>query len=266
MGKLAVVTGAASGIGRELAKLAAEKGYDLVVVDKDEEGLNGLKEEILKDSSDHKVEILAMDLASPEAVEVIRESVIQIGKPVALLINCAGFGVFGRFTETTLEKELEMIRLHVELPVSLSKVFLPGMLAAREGRILNVASLAGFVPGPMMSVYYASKAFLINFTRAMDSELSGTKVKVSVLCPGVTRTRFSGTVHGTTATIAKDGFLSLSADLVARRAFRMLWKGKPVIIPGRINRIIYLFQRILPQSWLAKAVYRSQIRIRKSVA
>ena len=149
MGKLAVITGAASGIGRELAKLAAEKGYDLVVVDKDEEGLNSLKQEILKDSRDHEVEVLAMDLSSRESVEVIRESVIQNGKPVALLINCAGFGVFGRFTETNLVRELEMIRLHVELPVSLIKAFLPGMVAAGEGRIMNVASLAGFVPGPM---------------------------------------------------------------------------------------------------------------------
>ncbi len=265
MNQLAIITGAASGIGLALAEEAAREGYALLLVDIDNTGLSKAAEQLTGEYPFVDVIPLHVDLASDEAPERIGKKVDETGKSVGLLINCAGFGVYGAFAQSPWEREKEMIWLHVLTASVLIKEFLPGMIGRGEGHILNVASMAGFVPGPLMAVYYASKAYLISLSRALAAELNGTGVTVTVLCPGVVKTGFSRTVHGDTAAIAKNKSFSSSAKDVARYAFKAMKKKKTVAIPGLMNKVLYFFQRISPTAFTAGMVKRSQQKIRQSV-
>ncbi|NOY37386.1 MAG: SDR family oxidoreductase [Chlorobi bacterium] len=265
MEKIALITGAASGIGLALAGEAARDGYSLLLVDKNSAGLQQATDGIKQRYPDIRISFLAADLSRNETVGEILNKIKETGAYVSMLINCAGFGVYGNFFETVWERELEMISVHIETPTRLIKEYLPGMIKNGEGYILNVASLAGFIPGPVMAVYYATKAYLISFSRAVAAELRGTGVSIAVLCPGVTHTGFSRTVHGKTAGIAKSGSLSATAESVARYGYRSLKKGRIVVIPGLVNKILYSFQRIFPSSVVVRMVKRSQERIGRSV-
>ncbi|HEX7506237.1 MAG TPA: SDR family oxidoreductase, partial [Polyangia bacterium] len=183
--KMALVTGASAGIGRALARLAAKDGHDLVLVARRRDRLEELSAELTA-AHGVQVTVIAADLSDHAAPAAIAERLRSDGKHVDFLINNAGFGSCGPFSQAVLDREVEMIHLNIRALVQLTHLFLPEMLARRSGRILNVASVAGFVPGPYMATYYASKAFVLSFTEALSAELLGTGVSITASCPGPT--------------------------------------------------------------------------------
>jgi short-subunit dehydrogenase len=187
--KAALITGASGGIGYELALLFARDGFDCIVVARSRDKLSELATRL---ESEFRVKtlVIAKDLSRPTAVDEIYEEVTAASKQVDVLVNNAGFPVFGLFVETDLQVELEMLQVNVIALTALTKLFLKGMIERRAGRILNLASTAAFVPGPLMAVYYASKAYVLSFSEALANELRGTGVTVTVLAPGPTRTGF----------------------------------------------------------------------------
>ena len=185
----ALITGASSGIGLELAKLFARDGYELVLVARRVERLEELGRELTQRHG-VRCHTISVDLAQPDAAAEIVRRLEGAGPAVDVLVNNAGFGVLGPLATTEPETAGRMIRVNIEALTQLTRALLPGMLARRRGRILNVASTAGFAPGPLMAVYYATKAYVISFSEALAEELRGTGVTVTVLCPGPTRTEF----------------------------------------------------------------------------
>lgn len=248
----ALITGASEGIGRELARLYARDGYRLILVARNEARLGELADELGKQYEARSI-IIKQDLAKPESARIIFEIVQQEKISVDLLINNAGFGYLGNFANSEMNIFLEMIQVNITSLTYLTHLFLPEMIDRRSGRILNVASTAAFQPGPFMSVYYASKAYVMSFTLGLREELKGTGVEVSVLCPGPTVTGFQSR-----ARIAESHFLKrmsgIPAEDVAATAFNGLKRNKPLIIPGILNRIGVTGTRMLPRTWLAKAV------------
>jgi len=229
----ALVTGASAGIGRELARLAAKDGHDLVLVARRRERLEELAAEVTA-AHGVQVTVVASDLSERAAPADIAERLRAAGTRIDFLINNAGFGTCGPFSQAILDREVEMIHLNIRALVQLTHLFLPDMLARKSGRILNVASVAGFVPGPYMATYYASKAFVISFTEALAAELLGTGVTITASCPGPTGTEF--------ATVAKNDKTKLfqrnvaDAAPVALHAYRAMMAGKVVSIPGLMNK------------------------------
>src|SRR2546428_5424528 len=189
MSKTALITGASGGIGYELALLFAKDGFDCILVARSQDKLEELAARL---ESEFRVRTLVLpkDLSKPSAVDEIHEEVTAASMPVDVLVNNAGFPVFGLFRESDLEAELEMLQVNVVALTALTKLLLKPMLARRDGRILNLGSTAAFAPGPLMTVYYASKAYVLSFSEALANELEGTGVSVTCLCPGATRTGF----------------------------------------------------------------------------
>ena len=242
----ALITGASSGIGLELASLAAQDGHDLVLVARQRERLEtvgrGLAEEY-----GVRVSVLAKDLGLPSAPAELGRSLAERGIAIDVLVNNAGFGVYGFFAQTSLDRELEMIQVNIAALTHLTKLVLAGMLERRRGRILNVASTAAFQPGPIMAVYYATKAYVLSFSEALASECAGTGVTVTALCPGPTRTEFEGRA-GSPEEIAvrKKGFV-MGASQVAREGWRGMKSGKRLVIPGTANRLLVQLERVTPR-------------------
>lgn len=257
--KYVVITGAASGIGREFARNYAQSGYQLVLIDKNALML-GETAEHLRDAYKVEVNELAKDLSLRESAQEIYNYTIENSLPIFGLINNAGFGLFGKFSETNLDTELTMVDLHVTTPITLTKLFLPQMLERNEGEIMNVSSLAGFQPGPMMSVYYSTKAFLISFTEAIAREHKESNVKISVLCPGVTKTNFKQTVCNNSQ--AKINSLDSCPEKVVEYGVKSLRKGKVVIIPTMICKMLSLLPRFLPRNTARNVVYKIQMKNR----
>ena len=245
--KTALVTGASAGIGRELARLAAKDGHDLVLVARRRDRLAELSAEL---TAAHGVQVTLIDtdLSDHAAPAAIAERLRTEGKAVDFLINNAGFGTCGPFAQAVLDREVEMIHLNIRALVQLTHAFLPGMVARRSGRILNVASVAGFVPGPYMATYYASKAFVLSFTEALACELSGSGVTITASCPGPTKTEFSE-VAGNARTQLFSNSVAQAAP-VALHAYRAMMAGQVVAIPGLLNKLIAQSTRISPRSWL----------------
>src|SRR3954468_13185859 len=186
----ALVTGASSGIGLELAKVLARHGYDLVLVARKRDALEAVAGQI-EGQYDVKAHVFAADLRRREAPEAIWDFLRNEAIPVTVLINNAGFGLGGEFADTELTRELEMIQVNIAALTHLTKLFLPAMIKAKSGRILNLASTAAFQPGPLMAVYYATKAYVLSFSEALAEELRNSGVTVTALCPGPTRTEFA---------------------------------------------------------------------------
>lgn len=226
-----LITGASSGIGREFSKLFAEKGYRLVITARREKNLAELK----KMYPENNVEVIPCDLGSEAGAEYLYNEVKKRSIKVDILINNAGFGLFGEFYETDIEKEKKMIDLNVKALVELSKYFLQEMLGRNSGRILNVASIAAFQPGPYMSVYYASKAFVLSFSEALRNEVRNTGVCISVLCPGPVETEFEKSSELTKSKLFSK-LKPITAEKVAYAGYRGLMKNRAVIIPGFFNR------------------------------
>jgi len=258
MSKTALITGASSGIGYELALLFAREQYDCILVARSGEKLKELADQLERD---HRVKTLVLpkDLAKASAVDEIFEEVTAASIDLDVLVNNAGFGVYGLFAETDASAELEMLQVNVTALTSLTKLFLPGMLKRGHGRILNVASTAGFAIGPLMAVYYASKAYVLSFSEALANELEGTGVTVTTLCPGPTRTGFQQ--RGAMGDSRLFRGQIADARSVALAGYRGLMAGKPLVIPGFRNKLIPLVVRLSPRSVMARVVRRSQERI-----
>jgi short-subunit dehydrogenase len=255
----ALITGASSGIGLELASLAAQDRHDLVLVARQRERLESVGRGLAEEYG-VRVSVLAKDLTDPSAPADIGRELSERGIAIDALVNNAGVGVYGFFSETSLDRELEMIQLNVVALTHLTKLVLAGMRERRRGRILNVASTAAFQPGPIMAVYYATKAFVLSFSEALASECTDTGITVTALCPGPTRTEFEGRAGSPEEImVRKKGFV-MSAANVARDGWRGMKAGKRVVIPGFANRFLVQAERVTPRR-LVTAISR---RIRET--
>lgn len=249
----ALITGASSGIGLELAKIAAEKKYDLLLVARNADTLNRLKEEW---ESTYSVNVIVCpcDLSHENAVEEIAGFIRERELNIDILINNAGFGLFGKFDETDLAQETAMINVNVRALTQLTKIVYKQMIEQKQGKILNLASLAGFMPGPLMSVYYASKAYVLSFSQALANEAKGTGVSVTVLCPGPTNSNFEKNAQ-LDASMAFRRFGKIpEAKEVAEYGFRMMEKGKAVAIYGFLNKFLVFSIRFVPRKWVTGMV------------
>jgi len=257
---VALITGASEGIGRELAKCFAGHKHHLVLVARSEEKLKRLAGEI---SSAHGVRVscLAQDLSVPDGALKVRKRIEELGLAIDVLVNNAGVGTFGLFAEADMERELRMMQLNMGSLTALTKLFLPEMLKRHRGRILNVASTAAFQPGPLMAVYYASKAYVLSFSEALANELEGTGVSVSVLCPGPTWSGFQQSAGMESSKLFRRGVMS-AAD-VAGIAYRELMRGKTTIIPGWRNKILAFSVRLGPRKLLPMIVRLMQAPARE---
>ncbi|MBR3003303.1 MAG: SDR family oxidoreductase [Clostridia bacterium] len=246
----ALVTGASSGIGRDIAKELAKRNIDLILVSRDLDKLNEVKNQI----QNVQVEVIAKDLNIEQNCKDLYEQVKE--QKIDILINNAGFGVFGKFTESPLEKELNMIKTNVVAMHVLTKLFLQKMEKENSGYILNVASIAGYMPGPLMAAYYSTKAYVVRLTQAIREELRRNKsnVKVGVLCPGPVDTNFNN-VAG-----VKFKAKSLSSDYVAKYTVDKIMKKKFYIVPGVQIKAVRFFSKITPDNLLAKIAYNIQER------
>jgi len=247
----ALVTGASSGIGAELAKLCAADGYNLILVARREDRLVPLAA-TLGERHGIQARAVAADLADPAAPQAIFEQVG--GEPLDILINNAGFGVRGAFAETDWAAEARLIQVNVTALVHLTKLWAPGMVRRRSGRILNVASTAAFVPGPLMAIYYASKSFVVSFSLALANELKGTGVSATVLCPGPTETEFFAVAGLGDARLLRSG--AMTAATVAREGYAAMMAGKAEWIAGARNRWMIRGSRLAHRTILAAVARR----------
>src|SRR3982751_4165596 len=246
----ALVTGGSGGIGLELAKVLARNGYDLVLVSRTRDALEAAAGQI-EGKYDIKAHVFAADLRRREAPESIFDFLHNENIPIAILVNNAGFGLGGEFADTELTRELEMIQVNIAALTHLTKLFLPPMIKAKSGRVLNVASTAAFQPGPLMAVYYATKAYVLSFSEALAEELRNTGVTVTALCPGPTRTEFASEA-GVTNSRLFSLFGAADATDVAEYGFRAMMAGTRVAIPGIKNKIVAQGNRISPRESQAK--------------
>ena len=256
----ALVTGASSGIGLELAKLLARDGYDLVLVARRADRLEELGAKL---SREHGVRAKAVgaDLGLPDAPGAIAETLKQGAVQIDVLVNNAGYGVHGPFAKTELRTELDLLQVNVVALTHLTKLLLPAMLARRAGRILNVASTAAFQPGPLMAVYSASKAYVLSFSEALAEELAGTGVTVTTLCPGPVLTGFQARAGLNEARFAAGNPLLVDVAAVARAGYEGLKKGKRLVIPGLGNKLLVQSERLAPRRLVTKITRRFQERV-----
>lgn len=241
----ALITGASSGLGKDMAKYLGKKGYDLIIVGRNKERLEEVKQDIQTN-----VEIVVMDLSKEEnCIELFNRE-----KNVDILINNAGFGTFGSFVETDLETEINMIKTNITAVHILTKLYMKEMVKKDNGYILNVASIAGFLPGPLMATYYSTKAYVLRLTQGLQEELNKQKsnVKLSVLCPGPTNTDFlrrAGVAFNTK---------SASSKYVAEYAINQMLKGKKIIVPTLKIKLARRLCKLTPDKLLAKFAYSVQ--------
>ncbi|BAY23502.1 short-chain dehydrogenase/reductase SDR [Calothrix sp. NIES-2100] len=250
--KTALITGAASGIGYQLAYIFGRNNYNLVLVDKNEEKLNEIADEFPKKFSIF-VKILAKDLSIPTSPTEIFTELQQSSIKVDVLVNNAGFGTYGVFAETDLTTELKMLQVNIVSLTHLTKLFLKDMVEQGYGKILNVASVAAFQPGPLMAVYFATKAYVLSFSEAIANELEGTGVSVTVLCPGPTATEFQKTAAMEDSKIASVNRM-MDTERVAKIGYRSLMANKIVVIPGLRNKILTESVRFTPRNLVTKVV------------
>jgi len=247
----ALVTGASGGIGLELARLLAADGHDLVLVARSGDKLARLAEE-LTGKHEMAARVLVADLARPEAPGEIFDDLQTKGVAVDVLINNAGFGSYGLFAETDLRSELDLLQVNVVALTHLAKLFLPQMIARRRGYVMNVASTAAFQPGPLMAVYYASKAYVLSLSEALANECEGTGVVVSALCPGPTETGFVAAAGMGDSKLFDRG--SMDARTVAVEGYRGMLNGKTLVIPGFRNALVARTVGMMPRRLVTKVV------------
>ncbi len=246
---IALITGASSGIGRDMAYVLSNKGYDLILVARDKEKLSKLKEKLKT-----HVDIISMDL---ESIQNCRELYKKVSdKNIDILINNAGFGLIGMFNKTDLNRELSMINLNITAVHILTKLFLSDFIKKDKGYILNVASSASFQPGPLMATYYSTKSYIYNLTLAIYEELRhiNSHVHISCLCPGPVDTNFNQVAN------CEFKIKSLSSEYVAKYAIGKMFKNKLLIIPGFKIKLLYIFGRLVPNKLKLKITYNIQYR------
>lgn len=245
----AIITGASSGIGRDMARILSNKGYDLILVARNKDNLQNLKDELKTN-----VEIISLDLGSAQNCKKLYEKVKD--KNIDVLINNAGFGDIGLFRKTDMDKELSMIDLNIKAVHILTKLFLRDFVKRDSGYILNVSSASAFQPGPLMATYYSTKCYVYHLTLAIYEELRRIKsnVKVSCLCPGPVNTNFNKVAN------CEFKVKSLSSEYVAKYAINKMFKNKLLIIPGFKIKLVYLFGRFIPNKLKLRITYNIQHR------
>lgn len=245
----ALITGASSGIGRDIARELDNRGYELVLVARDKKRLEDVKKTLKG-----KVDIICLDLENAENCKKLHE----MAEDIDILINNAGFGVFGNFVETDLDKEISLINTNITAVHILTKLYLQDMIKKDSGHILNVASIAGFMPGPLMESYYSSKAYVVRLSEGIRAEIKKAKsnVKISLLCPGPVNTNFNN-VAG-----VKFNIYSLSSEYVAKYTVKKMLRNKFMIVPGIGIKILRVISKISPNNITSKVVYLMQERKR----
>ena len=251
----ALITGASGGIGYELAKLFARDGSNLVLVARSSDKLLQLATE-LERAYKIRATVVAADLAHADGPAQVFAATQQAGIDVDVLVNNAGFGQFGFYVKTDLEEELGQIQLNIASLTHLTKLYARPMVERGRGRILNVASTAAFQPGPLMAVYYATKAYVLSLSSALSNELRGTGVTVTCLCPGPTTTEFHKRAAMDLSNIMKAPFMD--AKTVAEIGYRAMLKGKPTVIAGAMNWLVAQSTRFAPRSWTAAMARKIQ--------
>lgn len=251
----ALITGASGGLGEQFARLCAAEGMDLVLVARSKEVLEVLATEL---QTKHSINVLviAADLSTPESAEEIVHTINTQNIAITTLINNAGFGSYGLFVQGNTQDQQKMLQVNIAALTALTRLVLPGMIERKYGRILNIASTAAFQPGPLMAMYYATKAYVMNFSIALSNETRNTGVTVTCLCPGPTKTGFSS--H---ANMAKTRLFTLGlmdANTVARIGLTALRRGKPLVIAGLRNRIGVFLTRLIPRTTAAAIARRVQ--------
>ena len=252
----ALITGASSGIGLELANLFARDGNDLVLVARNEGRLRQLASQ-LEGEFGIATRVLATDLAKPHAAQELVMTLNVHEVTIDALVNNAGFGLSGPFVTTDLDKELEMIQVNIVALTELTKLLLPGMVARRSGRILNLASTAAFQPGPLMAVYYATKAYVLSFSEAIADELRDSGVTVTALCPGPTDTGFAVAARLESSRLFNMA-KPMSSAAVARVGYEAMKRGKRVVIPGMRNKLLAQSIRVTPRRMVTTFVRKLQ--------
>lgn len=245
--KTAVITGASGGIGRELAQIFAARGYDLILVARRVERLRKLADDLGKMYA-ISANFIALDLALPSAGETLWKEIGAITPDIDVLVNNAGVGDAGDFAAETPELIERMLHLNIATLTMLTRFVLPGMVARRHGKILNVASLAGFQPGgPGMAVYYASKSYVLSLSRGIRRELHGSGVSVTALCPGPTRTGFEETA-GAQQMRLFHWRRPMEARDVALAGYEGMQRGRAVVVPGVLNKLLAIGERFAPSA------------------
>ena len=255
-GQTALVTGASAGLGVDFARLLARDGFDLVLVARNQQALEKLAAEL---STTHGVraQVMPANLGDPAAPRGLFDALQENGTIIDFLVNNAGFGSQGKFADADETTQLQIVQVNVTALTHLTRLFLPGMLARRRGRIMNVASTAAFIPGPLMAVYYATKAYVLSFSEAIDDELRRTPVTVTAVCPGPTATEFHkrGNIHKTRLF---QGSLMDSAT-VARIGYEATLKGRRVVITGAGNRLMIAAAKFVPRRLLTRIARRMNV-------
>ena len=241
----ALITGASGGIGYELAKLFAKDHHNLVLVARNGPRLAQVADELQRQFG-ITVRTFALDLTKPDAPQSLFAQLQSAGVAVDILVNNAGYGQFGEFADVPAEESLGQIQLNITALTHLTRLFLAPMLERGSGKIMNVASTAGFQPGPLMAVYYATKAYVISFSEALANELAGHGVTVTCLCPGATETGFAGRAGNDKTRLFKN-LRPMDAKTVARTGYRGLLKGKTLVIPGMRNWLVAESVRFSPR-------------------
>jgi len=254
--RTALITGGSGGIGLELAKVLARNGFDIVLVARKRDALEAAAGQ-LEGKFNINAHVFAADLRRQEAPQAIFDFLRNENVPIEVLVNNAGFGLGGEFADTDLDRELEMIQVNIAALTQLTKLFLPAMIKRKSGKILNVASTAAFQPGPLMSVYYATKAYVLSFSEALAEELRETGVTVTALCPGPTKTDFAAT-----AQVGQSRLFTLfgvaDAASVAEFGFQAMMQGKRVAIPGIRNKLVAESHRFFPRNLVTRVARMAQ--------
>lgn len=252
-GRNALVTGASVGIGRALAIEMASHGHDLLLVARDVQRLDQLSGE-LQDKYGVSARVFVRDLSQPTAVPEIVWQLQQESIQIDLLVNNAGFDLFGNFWEIDLELELQLIQVNLVSLTLLTRLLLPGMVQRGYGRILNLGSTGSFLASPLNAVYSATKAYVLSFSEAVGEELRGSGVTVTALCPGATRTEFHRRANATNIPLLRFGVLE--AEQVAEIGYRAMIAGKRVVVPGLSNRLQVFFSRVMPKGFMLRMAKR----------
>jgi hypothetical protein len=246
--RTALITGASTGIGFELAQLFAQDHFDVVLVARDQPKLTQLAEDLVRRYG-ISAKVIEKDLSEPSSAVEIYEELQRAGLSIDILVNNAGTGVYGSFAESNLGEQLGALRLNIMTLTSLTHLFLPG-IKSRKGKILNVASTAAFQPGPLMGCYFASKAYVLLFSEAIANEVKSSGVTVTAFCPGPTQTGFqarSGTQN------IRESANMMDAKAVAKIGYRGLMEGKTVVVPGLTNKILVCLVRFFPRDLVTRA-------------
>lgn len=243
----ALITGASSGMGRDMAKILSQNGYDLILVARDEKKLEEVKKQLKTETK-----IVVMDISNEENCKKIYEE----NKDIDILINNAGFGDCGHFEETSLDKDIQMIHTNIIAYHILTKLYLKEMIKKDSGKILNVASIAGFMPGPLMTTYYSTKNYVVRFSESIREELrrKKSKVQISILCPGPVDTNFNKVAD------VEFALKGLSSEYVAKYTINKFFKGKFYIVPGWKIKLARIGAKLAPASFVAKISYNMQKR------